>query len=176
MPDMLGCTKAFTLKYGGKNSWFDCHRRFLPPNHAFRSRKGFTKNRVETDGPPYILTGEEISDLISDLPRVVESGVSRLTRYGVSHNWTKQRIFWDLPYWKNNLLRHNLDVMHIERKNFDNVFITVMNIKGRTKITKRQEWTWPLFASAGTWNWFHRTMERWQNLKQIIAFRLKKLR
>ena len=29
-PCCIKDTKAFTLKHGGKNLWFDCHRRFLP--------------------------------------------------------------------------------------------------------------------------------------------------
>ena len=45
----------------------------------------------------------------------------------------KEVFFLDLPYWKNNLLRHNLDVMHIEKNFFDNIFSTVMNVKGKTK-------------------------------------------
>ena len=45
----------------------------------------------------------------------------------------KKSIFWDLPYWKDNLLRHNLDVMHIEKNFFDNIFNTVMNVSGKTK-------------------------------------------
>jgi hypothetical protein len=30
--------------------------------------------------------------------------------------WKNKSIFFRLPYWKDNLLRHNLDVMHIEKK------------------------------------------------------------
>jgi hypothetical protein len=126
--------KAFTLKNGGKNSWFDSHRRFIPHNHAFRkSKKGFTKDRVVKDDPPPILTGEEIFCWVHNLPRVVDGPVSKLPGYGDRHNWIKRSIFWDLPYWKDNLLRHNLDVMHIEKNFFDNVFNTVMNVKNKTK-------------------------------------------
>ncbi|KAK4397463.1 hypothetical protein Sango_1582900 [Sesamum angolense] len=38
-----------------------------------------------------------------------------------------------LPYWKTHLIRHNLDVMHIEKNIFDNIFNTMMDIKGKTK-------------------------------------------
>jgi hypothetical protein len=31
------------------------------------------------------------------------------------HNWWKKSIFFQLPYWKHLLVRHNLDVMHIEK-------------------------------------------------------------
>ena len=27
----------------------------------------------------------------------------------------KRRIFFELPYWKGNLIRYNLDLMHIEK-------------------------------------------------------------
>jgi hypothetical protein len=33
--------------------------------------------------------------------------------------WKKKSIFFRLPYWKDNLLRHNLDVMHIEKNILD---------------------------------------------------------
>ena len=45
----------------------------------------------------------------------------------------KRRIFWDLPYWKTNIIRHNLDVMHIEKNVFDNIFNTILNIERRSK-------------------------------------------
>ena len=53
--------------------------------------------------------------------------------YGVAHDWTKCNIFWELPYWKDNLFRHNLDVMHIEKNYFDNLFNIVMDMSGKTK-------------------------------------------
>ena len=45
----------------------------------------------------------------------------------------KHSIFWELPYWCTNLIHHNLDDIHIEKNVFDNVFYTVMDIKGKTK-------------------------------------------
>ena len=53
--------------------------------------------------------------------------------FGRTHNWVKKSIFWELPYWSTNLIRHNLDVMHVEKNVFDNVFNTVMDIKDKTK-------------------------------------------
>ncbi|WMV45750.1 hypothetical protein MTR67_039135 [Solanum verrucosum] len=38
-----------------------------------------------------------------------------------------------LPYWKNNLIRHNLDVMHIEKNVCDNIIGTLLDIEGKTK-------------------------------------------
>ncbi|XP_058758797.1 uncharacterized protein LOC131632049 [Vicia villosa] len=137
-PHCMEYTDAFTLKSGHKNSWFDCHRRFLPPNHSFRrSKRSFIKNRVVKDGPPPIFTGQDIWAIISHFPKVTEIGWEAKWKefegYGVNHNWKKRSIFWDHPYWKDNLLRHNLDVMHIEKNVFDNIFNTVMNVKDKTK-------------------------------------------
>jgi hypothetical protein len=42
-------------------------------------------------------------------------------------------FFFRLPYWKDNLLRHNLDAMHIEKNGMDNILGTILNIKGKTK-------------------------------------------
>src|SRR5215216_6188420 len=42
---------------------------------------------------------------------------------------------WDLGYWKDLDLRHNLDVMHIEKNICDSIIGTLLNIKGKTKDT-----------------------------------------
>ena len=52
--------------------------------------------------------------------------------YGQSHNWTRRSILWKLPYWSKLLIRHNLDVMHIEKNVFDQIINTVMNAKYKT--------------------------------------------
>ncbi|KAK6791414.1 hypothetical protein RDI58_010495 [Solanum bulbocastanum] len=127
-------SKAFTLKHGRKNTWFDCHHQFLPMDHEFRKMKNaFRKNKVESEPPPPLLTGHQIWERVSQLPKVTEASPSRLPGYGVEHNWTKQSIFWELSYWKDNLLRHNLDVMHIEKNYFDNLFNTVMDVNVGSK-------------------------------------------
>ncbi|XP_065850450.1 uncharacterized protein [Euphorbia lathyris] len=47
--------------------------------------------------------------------------------------WKKRSIFFDLPYWEFNLLRHNLDVMHIEKNICDNLLGTFLNLDGKSK-------------------------------------------
>lgn len=39
----------------------------------------------------------------------------------------KRSILFDLPYWEKNLVRHNLDVMHIEKNVCDKVLFTLMD-------------------------------------------------
>ncbi|WCJ43095.1 hypothetical protein M5689_023857 [Euphorbia peplus] len=136
-PYCMDKSQAFTLPNGGKTSWFDSHRIFLPTNHPFRrNRKSFKKNRTEVGTAPPIMTGEEILQQLNEL------GLLKVTDLQYEEvnvhicktcGWKKRSIFWDLPYWKTNLIRHILDVMHIEKNVFDNVFNTVMNIEGKTK-------------------------------------------
>lgn len=47
--------------------------------------------------------------------------------------WKKKSIFFSLPYWEHNLLRHNLDMMHIEKNVFDNFIGTLLNLDNRSK-------------------------------------------
>ena len=36
-------------------------------------------------------------------------------------------MLWELPYWKDHLVRHCLDMMHVEKNVFDNIIHIVMN-------------------------------------------------
>ncbi|KAL9379139.1 hypothetical protein Peur_027621 [Populus x canadensis] len=136
-PYCMENNKAFTLTNGGKASFFYCHRRFLPHNHRYRkNRKDFFVGRVENDVAPPRLAGEELFDVVSEYGEIVfglQSGKQKFPGFGLTHNWVKRSIFWELPYWKTNLLRHNLDVMHIEKNVFENIFNTIMDVKGKTK-------------------------------------------
>ena len=48
-------------------------------------------------------------------------------------NWTKRSIFFELEYWSKLKLRHNIDVMHVEKNVCDNIVGTLLNIEGKTK-------------------------------------------
>ncbi|XP_016165194.1 uncharacterized protein LOC107607806 [Arachis ipaensis] len=48
-------------------------------------------------------------------------------------HWKKKSVFFDLPYWEDQMLRHNLDVMHIEKNVCDNVVFTILNDSGKSK-------------------------------------------
>ncbi|GJS38479.1 hypothetical protein Tco_0563522, partial [Tanacetum coccineum] len=98
-------SKAFSLSNGGKVSWFDYHRQFLPEDHPFRQNKNdFIKNRAKLSQSLLTLTGEQVIEQIDEF-----------------------------KLKDTNLIRHNLDVMHIEKNIFENVFETVMDIEGKTK-------------------------------------------
>ncbi|XP_029145781.2 uncharacterized protein [Arachis hypogaea] len=48
-------------------------------------------------------------------------------------HWKKKSVFFDLPYWEDQMLRHNLDVMHIEKNVCDNVVFTILNDCSKSK-------------------------------------------
>ncbi|KAL4379246.1 hypothetical protein GQ457_02G032770 [Hibiscus cannabinus] len=60
-PYHLEESEAFTLQHGGKQSWFDNHRKFLPHSHHFRrNTKAFRKGKKVLNNPPPIKYGSEI--------------------------------------------------------------------------------------------------------------------
>ena len=42
-------------------------------------------------------------------------------------------IFFDLPYWDSLLIRHNLDVMHIEKNICESLLGTLLDLAGKSK-------------------------------------------
>jgi len=83
------------------------------------------------------LSDLDIWNRVAQLPLCTELQEENIPEYGIKHNWKKQSIFYRLPYWKTQLLRHNIDIMHTERNVFMNMFDTVMDIKGKTRDTNK---------------------------------------
>jgi hypothetical protein len=47
----------------------------------------------------------------------------------------KRLIFWNLPYWKDLMVRHAIDVMHVEKNVCKALVGTLLDIPGKTKDT-----------------------------------------
>ncbi|XP_048489841.1 uncharacterized protein LOC125491800 [Beta vulgaris subsp. vulgaris] len=45
--------------------------------------------------------------------------------------WSKRSVFFDLEYWEHTLLRHSLDIMHIEKNVCDNLLGTLLDMDKR---------------------------------------------
>jgi len=92
--------KALRLKNGDKFSWVDCHRCFLPRNHAFRRNKtALRKGRIITEGPPRRIFGEELYAEMEEHLMVTTNSDFIIPGFKKNeHNWTKKSIFWELPY------------------------------------------------------------------------------
>ncbi|GJX25674.1 transposon, En/Spm-like protein [Tanacetum coccineum] len=103
------------------------------------------QNGGKPSGPPPQLTGDEIWEQIRYLPTIYEGkpyrpGNKKIDGFGVTHNWVKRSIFWELPYWHTLLIRHNLDLMHIEKNFFENLFHTIMGtLKTKDNVKARKD-------------------------------------
>ena len=53
------------------------------------------------------------------------------------HNWRKKSMFFELPYWSSLLIRHNLDVMHIEKNICESILGTLLEIEGKCKDSEK---------------------------------------
>ena len=130
-PCCMGNTKSKWLKYGTKFCYMG-HRQFLPMDHRWRKKRTLFDGTQELDHPPLMPTSDEIWRQVQCIDSVAEA-----IRKGVGPDeqsiWKKRSIFFTLPYWKNNMLRYNLDVMHIEKNVVDNIIGTLLNIKNKTK-------------------------------------------
>ncbi|XP_019189395.1 PREDICTED: uncharacterized protein LOC109183788 [Ipomoea nil] len=119
------------------------HRRFLGSSHRYRHHNSKFDGTKDLRSPPKMLSGSDVLNQLADINitfgknlEMTEKGKrSRVRRVedGDTQQWKKRSIFFQLPYWEFNLLRHNLDVMHIEKNVFDNVLFTLLNDSARSK-------------------------------------------
>ncbi|XP_055830880.1 uncharacterized protein LOC129899907 [Solanum dulcamara] len=118
------------------------HRCFLPMNHPWRKNRMLFDGKVEMGIAPSPLTGDEPLMQLYELGNVSFGKVQKRKRNvsNNAYNWKKKSIFFQLPYWKSLKLRHNLDVMHIERNVSDNILSTVMSMVGKTKDTLKSKY------------------------------------
>ncbi|XP_052189866.1 uncharacterized protein LOC127799683 [Diospyros lotus] len=122
------------LKHGGKFCYMG-HRRFLEDmSHHFRLDKKNFDGTIENRVAPPQLSGYDVFKDVEFVKKMYgnreNSGASVGRGMG---GWKKHSIFFELPYWQDNLIRHNLDVMHIEKNVCDNIIWTLLNVSGKSK-------------------------------------------
>ena len=121
-------TSSTYLKHSRKMCYMD-HRTFLPMDHAWRENRKSFNGKKELRSAPTMLEGTEILEILKDFNNVF----GKTNKQKIDGPWKKRSIFFELPYWASNTLRHNLDVMHIEKNIFDNIIGTLLDIPGKTK-------------------------------------------
>ncbi|XP_061999523.1 uncharacterized protein LOC133716896 [Rosa rugosa] len=137
-------TESIRLQNGKKESFMG-HRRWLPNDHYYRGWRNNFNGFPERRTRPKPKTGSEILRSLHGLKVQFGKGNNKKNKprkrkratqdppeldYG---NWRKKSIFFELPYWEHLLLRHNLDVMHIEKNVTDSVVGTLLGIEGKNK-------------------------------------------
>ncbi|CAL2229846.1 unnamed protein product [Prunus armeniaca] len=80
-------------------------------------------------------SGDEILEQLNRLNFSPFGKTVTRTRPSTHLNWTHKSMFFELPYWSKLKLRHNLDVMHVEKNVFDTLLGTILDIEGKTKDT-----------------------------------------
>ncbi|CAN6721477.1 unnamed protein product [Malus baccata var. baccata] len=115
------------------------HRCFLEDNHRFRRQTTAFNGRREHRSAPRQWTGLQCLEELCTLrftfgkPKKNASVGQRRKRTSSSTSgnsqWKKKSIFYELPYWRHLLIRHNLDVMHIEKNICDSVVGTLLGIE-----------------------------------------------
>ncbi|XP_074288515.1 uncharacterized protein LOC141613670 [Silene latifolia] len=123
-------TESLYLKHSKKMCYMG-GRRFLDVNDPLRRDKKSFNGKVELRTRPRPLTGFHVLDELSEF--VYSFGKKEKQKNKSDSPWKKKSIFFELPYWKHNKCRHNLDVMHIEKNVFDNVLGTLLDIAGKSK-------------------------------------------
>ncbi|KAL3633966.1 hypothetical protein CASFOL_022728 [Castilleja foliolosa] len=102
-------------------------------------KKNFNGQR-EDSVPPKSLTGDDVLLQLNRLQTRVSGkhdSNKKRKRGAEELNWTKRSILFELPYWSKLKLRHNLDVMHIEKNICESILGTLMNVEGKTKDTAK---------------------------------------
>ena len=118
------------------------HFRFLPKGHRLRRNNEFVGLHESNEQPSQFT----IEELLAELEKVKDVRPGKQQECGkrkrcdmegrhVGRIWSRMVSLWQLPYWKNLMLRYNLDVMHIEKNICEALIGTILNIVGKTKDT-----------------------------------------
>ncbi|GJU24165.1 hypothetical protein Tco_1162786 [Tanacetum coccineum] len=121
------------------------HKRFLKKPHIWRRSHDFN-GEIEDGDPPRKFDQVDIMAQLVRLPTRVKGkhpmygGVKIKRNVLVDLNWTKRSIFYELEYWSFLTLKHNLDVMYIEKNVLEIILNTLlMNDKSKDTTKARQD-------------------------------------
>ncbi|KAG7572325.1 hypothetical protein ISN44_As09g006960 [Arabidopsis suecica] len=143
-------TPSRWLKFSRKFVYMG-NRKRLPPGHRYRYKKAWFDNTVEEGNANRIKTGAEIYETLqafwNDFGKPLDKETKRkrtaLEDDGVVEEeeceesndlwrWKRRSIFFELPYWKDLPVRHNIDVMHVE-KNVSDAILSILMQSAKSK-------------------------------------------
>ncbi|KAE8721065.1 Detected protein of unknown function [Hibiscus syriacus] len=147
--------------FNGKKFSYMGHCRWLPDNHRFRCQKNMFDGDEEFQNAPDQTTGFDIFSMLKNINftygKMNQPTNTRSKKKAKQVNeevnvdqhsddesdeeddpnevdlWKNRGIFFELPYWKNQILRHNLDVTHIEKNVCENIIGTILNDGTKSK-------------------------------------------
>ncbi|PKU75846.1 uncharacterized protein LOC110096851 [Dendrobium catenatum] len=133
------CDSETSSQYLRNKMCYMGHRRFLPKEHKWRKSRKFN-GKHEARVRPQVLSRDEIlseMESLKDLKFGKHPSCKKRKHNLHESTWIKKSVFFELPYWRSLTLRHNLDVIHIEKNICDNILGTLLNIEGKTKVTEK---------------------------------------
>ena len=111
------------------------HCRFLPSDHCLQVNNEYA-DLHESQERPGTFTTEEVLAELQKLEHA-SAGQKRKRSDGPVRRhvpiWGIRVSLWGLPYWPSLKLRHNLDVMHIEKNICENLLGTILGIRSKSK-------------------------------------------
>ncbi|KAI5335233.1 hypothetical protein L3X38_025366 [Prunus dulcis] len=131
----LVCKEDVTSGWHAGKVCYLGHRRWLPWDHEWREKDKEFDGNTERRLRPREWSGDEIVEQLNRLDFAPFGKTVNRTRPSTHMNWTHKPMFFELPYWSKLKLRHNLDVMHVEKNVFDTLVGTILDIEGKTKDT-----------------------------------------
>lgn len=111
------------------------HRCFLESGHSYRFDTRRFNGECDHSEAPVVPSGFDILEQVNAI-NVTFGKTPTSTKtipHDSKHNWRKKSIFFELPYWRNLLLRHNLDGMHIAKNICDSLIGTLLSVQGKSK-------------------------------------------
>uniref|UniRef100_A0A2N9GCW6 Transposase-associated domain-containing protein n=1 Tax=Fagus sylvatica TaxID=28930 RepID=A0A2N9GCW6_FAGSY len=115
------------------------HRGYLPVDHPWRKSRAFN-GKIEKRKRSLELPVQTIQEQLEKMPGITlgKNPNGKRPRELIGEpNWKKVSILYELPYWMNKKLRHNIDVMHVEKNISESTFGTMLGIDGKNKDTDK---------------------------------------
>uniref|UniRef100_A0A2N9HD91 DUF4218 domain-containing protein n=1 Tax=Fagus sylvatica TaxID=28930 RepID=A0A2N9HD91_FAGSY len=115
------------------------HRGYLPMDHPWRRSKAFN-GKVEKQKRSLELPVETIQEQLEKMSSITlrkNPNGKRPRELIREPNWKNVSILYELPYWMNKKLKHNIDVMHVEKNISESTFGTMLGIDGKNKDTDK---------------------------------------
>jgi hypothetical protein len=121
------------------------HCRFLRADHAYRKNKKAIDRTIEKCRAPKIQSGEHMFRMVKDLNVVLgkgKGGNKKTKKAGKNAEnngnetlglFKKRSIFWNLPYWKDLMVCHAIDVIHMEKNVCKALVGTLLDMPGKIK-------------------------------------------
>ena len=126
-------SEAFESKIGFIN-----HRAYLPMKHHWRHSR--LHNGLWEKMKRFLeLPVGKIQEQLDRMPNIIlgKHPSNKKRQLIGKPNWLKVSILYKLLYWKNKKLKHNIDVVHVEKNISESTYGTLLGIEGKNKDTDK---------------------------------------